>query len=142
MFTDKEHLEDLTNDDLNKYIVEITADKSTLEACSNKLFDLVRRYVDKKRVVNRYEKNINLEACKPTHDFDEDKLKSTLSKIWEHIECNFDKKVEKVIVIGMDAQFYTSYSLDDSQIERLMDNFNIIRGVDSYSNFSLISLDI
>ncbi|WP_323585302.1 hypothetical protein [Aliarcobacter butzleri] len=48
MFTDKENLEDLTNDDLDKYLVEITADKSTLEACSNKLFDLVRRYVDKK----------------------------------------------------------------------------------------------
>lgn len=88
------------------------------------------------------QKKINLEACKPTHDFDEDKLKSTLSKIWEHIECNFDKKVEKVIVIGTDAQFYTTYPLDDSQNERLMDSFNIICGVDSYSNFILITLDI
>lgn len=88
------------------------------------------------------QQKINLEACKPTHDFDEDKLKSTLSRIWEHIECNFDKKVEKVIVIGADAQFYMSYSLDDSQNERLMDGFNIICGVDSYSNFTLITLDI
>lgn len=88
------------------------------------------------------QQKINLESCKPTHDFDEDKLKSTLSKICEHIECNFDKKVEKVIVIGTDAQFYTTYPLDDSQNERLMDSFNIICGVDSYSNFILITLDI
>jgi len=142
MFTNKENLEDLTNEDLDKYIVEITADKSTLEPCSNKLFDLVRRYIDKKRVTNSYEKNINLESYKPIHDFDEDKLKNTLSKIWEHIECNFDKKVQKVIVMGTDAQFYTSYSLDDSQMERLSDSFNIICGVESYSDFTLISLDI
>lgn len=142
MFTNKENLEDLTNEDLDKYIVEITTDKSTLEACSNKLFDLVRRYVDKKRVTNSYEKNINLESYKPIHDFYEDKLKNTLSKIWEHIECNFDKKVQKVIVIGTDAQFYTSYSLNDSQMERLSDSFNIICRVESYSDFTLISLDI
>ncbi|WP_418181379.1 hypothetical protein ACNSOL_11810 (plasmid) [Aliarcobacter lanthieri] len=47
MFTDKENFEDLTNEDLDKYLVEISADKSTLEANSNKLFDLVRKYVDK-----------------------------------------------------------------------------------------------
>lgn len=88
------------------------------------------------------QQKINLESCKPTHDFDEDKLKSTLNKIWEHIECNFDKKVEKVIVIGMDAQFYTSYPLDDSQNERLMDSFNIICGIESCSDFTLVSLDI
>lgn len=58
MFTDKENLEDLTNEDLNKYLVEITADKSTLEACSNKLFDLVRRYVDKKEEVEKRHKKI------------------------------------------------------------------------------------
>lgn len=142
MFTSKENLEDLTNEDLDKYILEITADKSTLEPCSNKLFDLVKKYVDKKRVENRYEKDINLEYYKPIHDFDEDKLKNILSKIWEHIECNFDKKVQKVIIIGTDAQFYTSYLLDDSQKERLMDSFNIICGVDSSNDFTLISLDI
>lgn len=90
----------------------------------------------------QFEQKINLGSCKPTHDFDEDKLKSTLSKICEYIECNFDKKVEKVVVIGTDAQFYTTYPLDDSQNERLMDNFNIICGVDSCSNFILITLDI
>lgn len=112
MFRNKENLEDLTNNDLDKY------------------------------VENRIKKNINLESCKPTHDFDDNKLRNTLIRIWEHIECNFDKKVEKVVVIGTDAQFYTSYSLDDSQNEKLMDSFNVICGVDSYSDFLLISLDI
>lgn len=85
---------------------------------------------------------IDLESCKPTHDFDDNKLRNTLGTIWEYIECNFDKKVEEVIVIGTDAQFYTSYLLDDSQNERLMDSFNIICGVESCNNFTLISLDI
>lgn len=146
MFTDKENLEDLTNDDLDKYLVEITADKSTLEACSNKLFDLVRRFIDRKDEVERkYKKlkqNINLESCKPTHDFNEDKLISTLIKIWEYIECNFDKKVEKIIVVGMDAQFYTSYRLDNEQNERLKCCFNIICDIESIRDFTLITLDI
>lgn len=51
MFTNKENLEDLTNDDLDKYLVETTADKSKLEAYSNKLFDLVRRFIDKKEKI-------------------------------------------------------------------------------------------
>lgn len=43
MFIDKLNLEDLTHEDLDNYIVEITADNSKLEAYSNRLFDMARR---------------------------------------------------------------------------------------------------
>lgn len=52
MFTKKTNLEDLTNEDLDYYLVEITADKSKLEDCSNQLFDMVRKYVDEKEDCN------------------------------------------------------------------------------------------
>ncbi len=91
-------------------------------------------------------KNIDLTSWKPiSNNFDKNDVRIILDEIWEYIENNYDKKVERVIVIGTDAQFYISYPLDDSQMERLQNRFYgliAISEIESYDKFVLISFDI
>ena len=87
-------------------------------------------------------KNICLESIDKDSNINIKNLEKELDSIWKFIECNFDKTVEKIVITEKEAQIFISYELDDSQKERLFDNFNIISGVDSYKDYLLIDLDI
>lgn len=76
------------------------------------------------------------------YDVTKKDLKDKLVQMWSYIESNFDKKIEKMIVIENELHLYISTSLDDTQIERLRDNFNIVDCVDSYKEYELITLNV
>jgi len=89
------------------------------------------------------DKNINMENFKSTEDtINEEEIKKELSEIWNFIEANFDRKIEKVVVIECAAEFHFSYKLNDSQIERLQDHFNLISEIETCDDYTIINLDI
>ena len=88
------------------------------------------------------QKKFSLESIDKDTNINIKNLEKELDSIWKFIECNFDKTVEKIIITEKESQIFISYELDDSQKERLFDNFNIISGVDSYKDYLLIDLDI
>lgn len=88
------------------------------------------------------QKKFSLESIDKDTNINIKNLEKELDSIWKFIEYNFDKTFEKIIITEKESQIFISYELDDSQKERLFDNFNIISGVDSYKDYLLIDLDI
>lgn len=85
---------------------------------------------------------IDMSLFKSREDVSEEEFKNEIKSIWEHIECNFDKKIEKAIVEEDFSVKFIMHGLDDSQVERLNDYFTSIYLTESFSDYTVISLDM
>lgn len=87
---------------------------------------------------------IDTSSYKPFNNesIENEELIYKLDLMWTHIEDNFDKKIEKIIVIGSDAQVFISTPLDITQFERLKDHFYILDDIENLKGFDLFTLNV
>ena len=87
---------------------------------------------------------IDTSSYKPFNNesIENEELIYKLDLMWSHIEDNFDKKIEKIIVIGSDALVVISTPLDITQFERLKDHFYILDDIENLKGFDLFTLNV